>query len=39
VTGLIRGFGRGKRYIVGGQGGIDTPLIFSLENPRFLCRP
>ncbi len=22
-----------------GQRGIDTPLILSLENPRFLCRP
>jgi hypothetical protein len=37
VAGLISGFGRGKGYFVGEQGGIDAPLILSLENPRFLC--
>ena len=28
-----------KGILCRGQGGIDTPLILSLENPRFLCRP
>jgi hypothetical protein len=28
-----------KGMLCRGQGGIDTPLIFPLENLRFLCRP
>jgi hypothetical protein len=28
-----------KGILCRGRGGIDTPLILSLENPRFLCRP
>jgi hypothetical protein len=28
-----------KGILCRGQTGIDTPLILSLENPPFLCRP
>jgi hypothetical protein len=34
-----QGFGKRKVILRRGQGSICTPLILSLKNPPFLCRP